>query len=333
MGIYEGRWKVFASWCEERGLDPFQASSPIIADFLLYLFRELKRQPSTIAGYRTAIAGALKNSQGVDYGKDERLSALLLSFLREQPRQVRSYPAWDLGLVLKVLLETPFEPMQMADMKFVTWKTAFLVLLATGSRRGEVHAFDYTKVRPSKKWTDVTLEPHASFVSKTELRKSGASILAPVNIPALSPNLGPGLEKDRGLCPVRALKIYLERTQDLRVDKRLLFVSYKAGHKGDIHKNTISSWVRKLLYFAYAKAPEDVIRLSSARTHEVRALASSMAFRGSIELEEVLRACTWKNANTFTTHYLRDVSTFAGTLNSLGPVVAAQKVVHPSGKD
>ena len=70
--------------------------------------------------------------------------------------------------------------------------------------------------------------------------------------------------------------------------------------------------MRKLLYFAYAKALEDVIRLSSARTHEVQALASSMAF---------------------TTHYLRDVSTFAGALHSLGPVVAAQKVIHPPGKN
>ena len=81
------------------------------------------------------------------------------------------------------------------------------------------------------------------------------------------------------------------------------------------------------MVFCYSKAPEDVIQMSSSRTHEVRALASSMAFRGSIELEEVLRACTWKNANTFTTHYLRDVSVFADSLHSLGPVVAAQNVV------
>ena len=45
-------------------------SAPVIADFLLYLFKERNRRPSTIAGHRTAIAGALKASQGVDYGKD-----------------------------------------------------------------------------------------------------------------------------------------------------------------------------------------------------------------------------------------------------------------------
>ena len=217
-------------------------------------------------------------------------------------------------------------------MKFVTWKTAFLTLLASGSRRGEVHSFDYSKVRHSPKWTSVTLEPHSAFVSKTQMRRSGASSLSAVKIPALHPLLGPGSEEDRGLCPVRALKVYLARTQDIRENRKLLFISYKAGHKGDIHKNTISSWIRKLLHFAYSSAPEDVIKLSSARTHEVRALASSMAFRGNMELEEVLKACTWKSANTFTTHYLRDVSTFASELHSLGPEVAAQSVVRPPDK-
>ena len=93
----------------------------------------------------------------------------------------------------------------------------------------------------------------------------------------------PRLEEDRGI---------FSRIHDLQGDKKLLFISYKAGHKGDIHKKKVSSWVRKLLYFAYTKALEDVIRLSSAHYHEVRALASSMGFRGSIELEEVLCACT-----------------------------------------
>ena len=329
LGVYEARWRVFATWCEGRDQDPFQASAPLIADFLLHLFKDLGRKPSTIAGYRTALAGALKTSQGIDYGKDSSLTSLILSFFREQPRSIRSFPSWDLGLILKVLLKPPFEPLQLAEMKYLTWKTIFLTLLASGSRRGEVHSFDYKKVRPGSKWSCVTLEPHASFVSKIELMRSGASVFSAVKIPGLGPVLGPGLEEDLGLCPVRALKVYLDRTQELREDRQLLFISYKSGHTGDIHKNTISSWIRKLLHFAYSSAPEDVISLSSARTHEVRALASSMAFRGNMDLEEVLKACTWKSANTFTTHYLRDVSTFAEELHSLGPVVAAQSVVRP----
>ena len=91
------------------------------------------------------------------------------------------------GRSVESFVRISIKVMQVADLKFVTWKIAFLVLLATGSRRGEVHAFDYAKVRPSKKWTDIP-EPHA----KTELSKTGASVLAPVRMPALGPILGPG---------------------------------------------------------------------------------------------------------------------------------------------
>ena len=127
---------------------------------------------------------------------------------------------------------------------------------------GEVHTFDYSKVSTSSKWTSMTLERHAFFVLKTEIRCSGASFVLAVRISAL----GPVLEDDRGLCPVRALKVYLARTQDLR-GCDLLFISYKTGHKDDIHMNDISSWTRKLLHFAYSSAPEDVIRLSRMLWH------------------------------------------------------------------
>ena len=84
--------------------------------------------------------------------------------------------------------------------------TAFLVLLATGSRRGEVHAFNYAKVHPSKKWTDITLEPHSAFVAKTELKKTGASVFSPVRIPALVPILGPGLGRRQRPLPSQSFE-------------------------------------------------------------------------------------------------------------------------------
>ena len=76
-----------------------------------------------------------------------------------------------MGLDLKVFLKAPFEPIQVVDLKYITWKTAFLALLATGSRRGEVHALDYSKVCPDKCWTVVILKSHSSFMVKTELHR------------------------------------------------------------------------------------------------------------------------------------------------------------------
>ena len=160
----------------------------------------------------------------------------------------------------------------------------------------------------------VVLEPHCDFISKTELRQSGASRLKAIRVPALPPAKDFDSPEERSLCPVRALQIYWDRTLGCRVGRNLLFIAYKPGHQGDIHKNTVSSWIRKLVLFAYSSSEakgDGIVPLSSARTHEVRALASSLAFKGSIELESILRACTWKNGNTFTRHYLRDVSSIS----------------------
>ena len=50
-----------------------------VADFLMYLFQDRKLQPSTIEGYRSAIADRLGNSP-INISKDENLTHLLDSF-------------------------------------------------------------------------------------------------------------------------------------------------------------------------------------------------------------------------------------------------------------
>ena len=50
-----------------------------VADFLMYLFQDRKLQPSTIDGYRSAIADRLGNSP-INISKDENLTRLLDSF-------------------------------------------------------------------------------------------------------------------------------------------------------------------------------------------------------------------------------------------------------------
>ena len=62
-----------------------------IADFLLFLFKERKLQPSTIEGYRTAIADMVGNYK-LNISKDENLSRLLDSFHRDKPKGRRGVP-------------------------------------------------------------------------------------------------------------------------------------------------------------------------------------------------------------------------------------------------
>ncbi len=330
--LYSGRWKLFCKWCQRNDIVPHSVTVPQVAEFLLWLFDDFDFSPKTIEGYRSAIASSLKFSMEADIGRDQRLSSLIHSFYRERPKSVSSQPPWDLSIVLNALGAPPFEPIDNPDkvsLQLLTWKTVFLVLLASGCRRGEIHALRHDHVHRDEKWKYVTLVPDSSFISKTQLRTSGATALKPITIKALSTLLPSDQVRDRAVCPVRALKTYLARTCDRRKGKKLLFISQLEGHSKDIHPNTISGWVRKLIIHCYRFADDQTASLSGTSTHAIRGLAASLAFRGTASLEDVLSACSWKSHNTFTSHYLKDVSGIMGGLHRLGPLVAAQSVVHP----
>ena len=83
--VYKSKWAIFVKWCEPNQVDFRSPSLKQVADFLLYLFKERHLQPSTIEGYRTAIADMIGNNT-VQFGKDENLTRLLDSFHRDKPK-------------------------------------------------------------------------------------------------------------------------------------------------------------------------------------------------------------------------------------------------------
>jgi hypothetical protein len=67
------------------------------------------------------------------------------NFCIERPKQRRLIPAWDLGIVLKASQLSPFEPLDLISFKFLTYKCCFLLALATGRRRSELHALSVSE--------------------------------------------------------------------------------------------------------------------------------------------------------------------------------------------
>ena len=213
--VYEAKWAIFTKWCLTNQVDFRAPPLKAIADFLLHLFQDKKLQPGTIDGYRSAIADKLGNST-INVSKDENFTRLLDSFHRDRPKGRRGIPSWNLSLVLHQLTKAPFEPLKEASMKHLTFKTVFLLALGSGKRRSEIHAWLHKNIRHQSDWSKVSLYPSPSFLSKNQLAKEGPGSVAPVVIPALAPSLDRSLKGDRSLCPVRALRYYLDKTSDLR---------------------------------------------------------------------------------------------------------------------
>ena len=323
--VYKSKWTIFVKWCDSNQVDFRSPSLSQITDFLLYLFKDRNLQPSTINGYRTAIADMVGNDK-LNISKDENLTRLLDSFHRDKPKGRRGIPSWNLSLVLHQLTKAPFEPLRKASLKHLTFKTVFLLALGSGKRRSEIHAWLFRNIRHQENWTQVSMYPSPSFISKNQLAKEAPASIAPVVIPALSTYLDRSLKEDRSLCPVRALRYYLDRTKDSREGKELVFVSFRPSFQKDIVPATISSWIKQTVILCYQLSDEEAQTLHQVKAHDVRAFAASRAFQGGISLDQILSACHWKAHNTFTQFYLKDLAWADSERFHLGPIVAAQQV-------
>jgi DNA-binding transcriptional regulator YdaS (Cro superfamily) len=167
-----------------------------------------------------------------------------------------------------------------------------------------------------------------NFIAKTEEPGRPETRLQDVTIPALGPYLGPDLDTDAKNCPVRAIKIYLARTQETRGKRQEFFIPYKTGCKNSISPATISSWIKKTVRFAYEDASPEEAAALKVRAHDLRSMAASWNLHSSVRLADILKAAQWRSHNTFTSFYLRDMTLFEEDILRLGPLVTAQSVTN-----
>ena len=70
--------------------------------------------------------------------------------------------------------------MKDSDIKHLTLKTAFLIALASGKRRSEIHARVANKVLNLGQWEKVALFPSSDFIAKNQLaQRSSKCITSP----------------------------------------------------------------------------------------------------------------------------------------------------------
>ena len=319
--LYQSRWKIFCGWCRGRSVAPVNASVPVVVDFLIHLRQDKGLSVSAVKGYCSALNSVLALKDR-DLAASREITTLLRSFARSvNPVELRP-PAWDVSLVLQSLTGAPYEPLRTCEERFLAQKTLFLLALASAKRIGELHALSY-RVSHTRDWGEVSFAFVTGFVAKTQDPSSLAPRFEGFSVPALT-----NARKNRNgrlLCPVRAVKVYLDRTAPHRPRCERLFVT--AGRsKKEISKTTVSFWLRKTISRAY-ELSGTALPVPAPRARETRGIAPSILFRKNFAVDQVLKAGTWRRHTTFTRHYLRDIAHKSLDTFHLGPVVAAQSVV------
>ena len=125
------------------------------------------------------------------------------------------------------------------------------------------------------------------------------------------------------LCPVQAVRCYLDRTAAHHPRCERLFVTTGRSTK-EISKNTVS-WLWKTISRAYQLSGRSV-QDPPPRARETRGITPSLLFKKNFAVDQVLEAGTWCRHTTFTRHYLRDLA-HRSLKTHLGPVVVAQVLV------
>ena len=210
------------------------------------------------------------------------LHRLLSRFQMDCPKSSRNLQKWNLSVVLNELTKSPFEPMTDTDLKHLTLKTGFLLALASGKCHCEIHAWVVNKVSTLCPWENVALFPSSDSIAKSQVTRKGSQSVSPVTIPALTTIVDRQFKEDRTLCPVWALRYYLDQTKDLRGSRSLLFISFNKGHTSDIRPATLSSWLKQALLLCHKQADQQALDLVQVKVHDIKAFAASKAFCGGV---------------------------------------------------
>ncbi len=313
--LYALKWGVFVKWCHQAHIDPVVCTVLDVLSFLQYRL-DSGSLPSTLKVYVAAIASFRSPQGGQSIGRDPMVVSFLKGARRLHPPRPPSVPPWDLEVVLRALSQPPFEPLSSVGLKELSLKTALLLALASAKRIGDLHAFsvDSDCIRFGPGDCSVTLRPRMGYVPKS---LSTPFKIQTVSLSALSSESAASSEADAqtSVCPVRALRIYIDRSASFRQSNQL-FVCYGGCARGRaVSKQRLSHWIVDAITAAYMnQGLECPLHI---RGHSTRAMASSWAWSRGMSIQDICVAAGWSSENTFARFYRLDVQSFASQVLSV----------------
>ena len=323
---YNAKWKIFKRWCRRQHLDSHATTVAQICQFMQFRFDE-GLQYSTIKGDVAAIAAYHRRFQRArrSLGRDTAIKAFLRGGFWLRPPVKEIVPKWELSLVLQALNEAPFEPARNASLQAWTMKTVFLLAITSAARVGELQALDSHEDLLTLNRYRAILHLNPAFLPKVV---NVVYINRQIDLEAFHPVFQTRLEKKlHTLCPVRALRWYLEKTKPIRVDRQLL-VSYQAGRQGKkVNKATVARWIRQTVVYSYNQMGRE-LPLRSVRAHDTRAQAASFADLKGVAPADLCAAATWSSVNVFAKFYRLDLASGKGISTQV--LSAAVSGRHPT---
>lgn len=325
--IYNHTWKFFDKWCAARGMDPLLADHRAILEFLQDgLDKGLK--PATLRRQVAALDSVLSILSSVTFSRHPLIGKFLKGAAAKSPPQRHRFPTWDLNVVLRALTKPPFEPIQEVGLKWLRWKTIFLVAITSARRISELGALSCHPDLCIFHKDKVVLRTDPSFVPKVSSRFHLSQELA---LPSFCPRPQHRLEREWHTLDVRrALKTFLNRTKDLRRSEHLFINVSPPNLGGRMSTQAIGTAIRSCISEAYKatrRVPPEGIT-----AHSTRSAATSTALVNRASIEDICKAALWSSVSTFIRHYRLNTYSSADAAfgrRVLQQVIASHDVIPP----
>ncbi len=137
---------------------------------------------------------------------------------RMNPPRPRTVPPWDLLTVLRALKGPPFEPLKSTSLRALSLKTTLLLALASVKRVGDLQGLSINPacLEFGPNISKIVLKPRLGYVPKVLSTPFRAQVIA---LSALPPSTGS--QELSLLSPIRALRVYIERSASYRKSEQL----------------------------------------------------------------------------------------------------------------
>ena len=266
--VYNSQWKVFAKWANEKQIQSKDLSYITLAEYLVHLFAENK-QVNTIKVHQSFIASVLR-MLNLPTAIQDTIHNIIRRMSILRPRTQEILPKWHLSMVFKELMKPPFAingSDKNISLELLSYKTAFLVALATSARGSglialsrDAHNLEFTTLESGAKHVSIRLAP--KFIPKNQCPDL---IPKPLEFPGIT-HLFPQ-ELERLLRPVRALGLYLVwSAKRAKEDQhKRLFVHFSLD--AQLFTTHFRRWVAETICLTYKNSSES--NLLKVRAHDV----------------------------------------------------------------
>lgn len=273
---YQSAWKTWCGWCSERLLDPVSAPLKEIMEFLVQCEKK-GLSFRTLGVYRSAIALYHEPMEGTSIGKTVPMNRLMKGFFNRNPPKPKYTCTWEVEPVLRYLRQLP--PWESLSLKMLTLKVVLLLALVTAKRVSSLVRIDIENL--------VVSTNLVKFVPSSLLKQSRPGcVLKNIQIEAF---------KDKSICPVKAVSMYLRETKNIRGSETQLLISHLKPH-GKVTSSTVSRWIVDMLSMAG-------VDTAMFRAHSTRGAATSASHRLGVSMRDIQECAGWKSDSTFSKFY------------------------------